>query len=302
MYFSAQGGVGSSRVRQRRHGVRSLAALAAIVMLTGCGSVAKEAQRLPLGELPPVDPNISKLPVGDLPGWKQVFLEDFDRGNVPVGSFPGNAYSQKWSEGYQDGTPDTAGQEGAKSGYYPSKVLSVKDGTLDWYLHSENGVSMGAAPTPKIPNDSSNPQRANSMLYGRYSVRFKADSLPGFKTAWLLWPDSGVWPRDGEVDFPEGDLSKTFYGAVHKMGNDPQDQELFDSLTTFESWHVATMEWSPGKVEFFLDGHSLGAGTESTPTTPMHYILQTESCLRGCPQPATAGHVSVDWVAVWKRG
>jgi beta-glucanase (GH16 family) len=302
MYFSAQGGVGSSRVRQRRHGVRSLAALAAIVMLTGCGSVAKEAQRLPLGELPPVDPNISKLPVGDLPGWKQVFLEDFDRGNVPVGSFPGNAYSQKWSEGYQDGTPDTAGQEGAKSGYYPSKVLSVKDGTLDWYLHSENGVSMGAAPTPKIPNDSSNPQRANSLLYGRYSVRFKADSLPGFKTAWLLWPDSGVWPRDGEVDFPEGDLSKTFYGAVHKMGNDPQDQELIYSLTTFESWHVATMEWSPGRVEFFLDGHSLGAGTESTPTTPMHYILQTESCLRGCPQPATAGHVSVDWVAVWKRG
>jgi beta-glucanase (GH16 family) len=160
---------------------------------------------------------------------------------------------------------------------------------------------MGAGPTPKIPNNSSNPHRDNSLLYGRYSVRFKADSLSGFKAAWLLWPDSGVWPRDGEVDFPEGDLSKAFFGAVHKMGKLPHDQNLFGSQTTFESWHVATMEWSPGKVEFLLDGRSLGVGTSRTPTTPMHYILQTESCLPRCPLPETAGHVYLDWVAVWAR-
>jgi hypothetical protein len=61
------------------------------------------------------------------------------------------------------------------------------------------------------------------------------------------------------------------------------------------------MEWSPGKVEFFLDGRSLGAGTTLTPNTPMHYILQTEACLPFCPLPQTAGHVYLDWIAIWKR-
>jgi len=256
----------------------------------------------PLPEkVPPTDPLLHELPTGDLPGWQQVFREDFDQGNVPVGGFPGPAYAAKWSAGYKDGTPDTAGQRGAKSGYYPSKVLSVKDGMLDWYLHTENGVSMGAAPTPKIPNSSSNPRRDNSFLYGRFSVRFKADPLRGFKTAWLLWPDSGIWPRDGELDYPEGDLSTKFYGAVHKMGNDPYATDIIYSDTTFTQWHVATMEWSPGKVEFFLDGRSLGAGTSKVPNIPMHYILQTEACLFGCPKPETAGHVYLDWIAIWKR-
>lgn len=255
------------------------------------------------GQQPSIDP-VHKLPIGDLPGWKQVFREEFDKGDVPIGAFPGPAYSAKWSAGYKDGTPDTAGQKGAKSGYYPSKVLSVKNGMLDWYLHTENGISMGAAPTPKIPNNSARAgllPRHNSLLYGRISVRFKADTLRGFKAAWLLWPDSGVWPRDGEIDFPEGDLAKEFYGAAHYRGNDPTASDMFRSQTTFVDWHVATMEWSPGKVEFFLDGRSLGASTTATPNTPMHYILQTESCLPRCPSPRTAGHVYLDWIAIWKR-
>lgn len=237
---------------------------------------------------------------GDLPGWKQVFEEDFSAGDVPLGAFPGDLYNARWSAGYRDGTPDTAGQvSGGKSGYYPSKVLSVKNGVLDWYLHSESGVFMGAAPQPKIPNASAAPPRDNSLLYGRYSVRFKADSLAGYKTAWLLWPDSGMWPQDGEIDFPEGDLAGTMYGAVHfpRSGADAFDK--FESNTTFTSWHVATTEWSPGRVEFFLDGQSLGVSTTAPPTTPMHFILQTESCLPDCPLPETNGHVYLDWITIW---
>ena len=75
--------------------------------------------------------------------------------------------------------------------------------------------------------------RHNSLLYGRISVRFKADPLHGFKTAWLLWPDSGVWPRDGELDYPEGDLSQAFYGAVHAGGMIPRHTDVFRSQVTF---------------------------------------------------------------------
>ncbi|WP_246527354.1 glycoside hydrolase family 16 protein [Pseudarthrobacter albicanus] len=242
------------------------------------------------------------MPVGDLPGWRQVFAGDFTHGDVPVGAFPGPAYSAKWSPGYGDGTPDTAGQvSGGKSGYYPSKVLSVKNGVLDWYLHSENGISMGAAPAPIIANTSAGPHRPNSQLYGRYSVRFKADSLKGFKTAWLMWPDSGVWPMDGELDYPEGDLAGTFFGAVHRSGSTQNVFDVVQSNALFASWHTATTEWTAGRVVFFLDGTSIGSVTTGTPVKPMHYILQTESCLPDCPLPTAAGHVQVAWVAVWSK-
>ena len=244
---------------------------------------------------------LQSMPVGDLPGWKQVFAEDFTQGDVPLGAFPGPAYQARWSAGYKDGTPDTAGQaSGGKSGYYPTKVLSVANGVLDWFVHSENGVFMGAAPTPRIPNASTSPPRANSLLYGRVSVRFKADSLAGYKTAWLFWPDSGVCPRDGEIDFPEGALNDIIYGAAHFAA--PVDGfDKFDSASKFTSWHVATTEWSPGRVEFLLDGRTLGVSTTHVPATPMHFILQTEACLPKCPAPQTQGHVQLDWIAVWSR-
>jgi hypothetical protein len=145
------------------------------------------------------------MPVGDLPGWRQVFAEDLTEGDVAVGGFPG-PYGATWSENYADGTPDTAAQQvpkgERKSGYYPSKVLSVHDGFLDMYLHSENGISMGAAPSPRVGGATMRPW--NSQVYGRYSVPFRADALAGYKLAWLLWPDSKQWPQDGEIDFPEG--------------------------------------------------------------------------------------------------
>ncbi|MHC6230013.1 glycoside hydrolase family 16 protein [Arthrobacter sp. MMS24-T111] len=243
------------------------------------------------------------MPVGDLPGWRQVFAEDFSEANVGIGEFPGPVYGTRWSENYVDGTPDTAAQQQKKgertSGYYPSKVLSVHDGVLDMFLHSEDGVARGAAPSPKFSGASQRPY--NSQVYGRYSVRFKADVLPGFKLAWLLWPDSKQWPQDGEIDFPEGDLSKVIYAAVHGVEGGIHKDEVLRPNEPFGDWHVATTEWSPGQIEFFLDGKSIGVSRRFTPDKPMHYILQTESCSPMCPLPETSGHVLVDWVAIWAK-
>jgi hypothetical protein len=226
------------------------------------------------------------MPAGDIPGWKQVFSDDFTT-NVPVGSFPGTVYGPKWGA-YPDGWKDTTG----KGTYMPSKVLSVSGGALDYYIHTESGVHMVSAPTPKIA----------AGAYGRYSVRFRADALQGYKTAWLLWPDSGIWPTDGEVDWPEGNLDGTISAYMH-YANPAGGQNAYSTAATYPAWHTATMEWTPGKVVFSLDGAVIGTSTAQVPTQAMHWVLQTETSTDSgvVPASATAGHVQVDWAVAYKQ-
>lgn len=242
-------------------------------------------------------PSGEAMPVGDLPGWKQIFTEDF-RTDVPVGSFPGTAYDAKWDV-YLDGWPDTAGKNGRNSGYNPSKVVSVKNGVLNKYLHVEGGRQMSAALLPVLPGRTSS--RAG-QLYGKYTIRFKSDPLAGWKTAWLLWPDSNISPRDGEIDFPEGALNGTMNAYMHHQDATVSgDQDAFTTTARYTAWHTASIEWGPSEVTFILDGTVIGRTSHRIPNTPMHYVIQTEACLNGCPIPTVYGNLQIDWVVIYAK-
>lgn len=249
------------------------------------------ADGAPAADAQPVGPSGEPMPAGDLPGWKLVFTDDFTT-PVPLGSFP-SAVSTKWSA-YPDGWKDTS-----KNGtYMPSKVVSIAGGVMDLYLHTEGGVHMVSAPVPKIPGAQGS---GGGLLYGRYAIRFKADPVPGYKTAWLLWPDSESWPEDGEIDFPEGDLDDTICAFMHRQnGTSGGDQDAFCTQETYTSWHTAITEWSASEVRFLLDGKTVGTSTSRIPNTPMHWVIQTETALSGgAPSDSAEGHVQIDWVAVW---
>lgn len=253
------------------------------------------------------DPSGIPMPVGDLPGWRQVFSDAFTT-NVPVGGFSGcrwntnlmnsdcsglpPAVAAKWWA-YPDGWPDTThhGQ------YHPSQVLSIHHGELDIYLHTANGIHMVAAPVPKIPGG----VNGFGRQYGAYVVRFKADPVPGYKTAWLLWPDSDAWPADGEIDFPEGDLDSTMSGFMHRMGaTSGSQQDAYPTSATYSQWHTATIEWIPGMARFILDGKIVGTSTHYVPSDPMHWVLQTETATDGTtPTDSAAGHVLIAWAAAY---
>ncbi len=243
------------------------------------------------GPGPDAGPSGEAMPLGDLPHFHQIFTDDF-LNDVPVGSFP-TAVSSKW-KAYPSPWQDTS-----KNGVYtPLKVLSQQGGLLNMYLHTENGVHMVSAPVPVLPGVTS---PGGGQLYGRYAARFRADSLHGYKTAWLLWPDSETWPRDGEIDFPEGNLDGTIAAFMHRQnGSSGSDQDAYSTTKTYGTWHTAVLEWTPTYVMFMLDGVVLGTSTARIPNTPMHYVLQTETALDGTvPADAVAGNVQVDWVAVW---
>jgi beta-glucanase (GH16 family) len=227
----------------------------------------------------------SSMPVGDLPGWRQVFAEDFNQ-DAPLGSFPGTAYRSRWT-GYE-GLRDTSGV----GRYSNERVVSVSDGVLDMHLRTEDGVPLVAAPMPLVGGT------WGGQTYGRYSVRFRSDAVEGYKTAWLLWPDSDKWAQ-GEVDFPEGPLDGSMYAANLCVGQPGTFCYKSPDLATFTDWHVATIEWAPDAVRFFLDGRLVGS-SDSVPSKPMHWILQTETD-HGKPPASSSGHVQVDWVTIYER-
>jgi hypothetical protein len=229
------------------------------------------------------------MPATDLPGWRLVFNDDFES-SVDRGAFPFGV-AKKW-----DAYPKTW-RDTSKNGVYSPDIVSIHDGLMDIYLHTTSGIHKVAAPVPLLPGKAG----WGGQLYGRYAVRFRADPVPGYKTAWLLWPLSNTWPRDGEIDFPEGDLTGTISAFVHRQGaTTGSDQDIFHTQAQYSDWHTAVIEWTPERVEFYLDGASIGKATSRIPDTAMRWVIQTETALSGAAPPdAAEGHVYLDWVAVW---
>lgn len=237
------------------------------------------------------------MPVGDIAGWTQIFADDFDY-TVALGDFP--AQAPHWYA-YPDGWKDTS-----KNGTYePSLVCSVGGSVLDMYLHTDpaTGLICVSAPVPLLPGTPFSSWGVVGQLYGRYSACFRSDPVPGFKTAWLLWPDSNLWPTDGEIDFPEGNLNSNINAYMHwQGGTSGSSQTGFSTKATYNDWHVMVLEWTASACTFILDGTVVGSATDAAliPSTPMHWVLQTETQLSGgAPLPAAAGHVQVDWVTVY---
>ena len=235
------------------------------------------------------DPSGQPAPKRNLPRWRLVFVDDF-RSRIPLGAFGERA---RW-KAYPYPALDTS-QHGT---YWPQRGLSTHDGVLDIWLHTVRvagtEVHVVNAPQPVLPG----PERG--QLYGRYAIRFKADPVPGYKTAWLLWPDSGR-RSDGEIDFPEGNLTGTFSAYVHSVNAGANgDSTAYPTRATYRKWHTAVIVWTPGRCRFILDGKQIGVDRQRIPDTPMHWVLQTETQLSGGPPAADAsGHVYIDWVAVY---
>ena len=253
-----------------------------LIIVLVAGAVATAAAT----PLSPVTSNPSgvPMPVGDVGGWHQVLAEDF----AHSAAFPGGkGYQRNWTA-YASGK-DTTGR-----GSYTTAGLSVHGGLLDIGLRSRNGVPQVAAPVAMQPSG----RPYVGAIYGRYSIRFKAENVYGYKTAWMLWPDNNK-PQNGEIDFPEGDLSGPIGAFNHRVGNHRSNATAVVTGFSYQAWHTATIVWLPSGVSFYLDGKLLGKNSNS-PSVPMHWILQTETSTYGhVPAAGDNGHVFIDWATIY---
>ncbi len=250
---------------------------------------------------PPVNPSGQAMNLDVISGWAPGIFCDFNT-DAPIGSFGGPdkvPAAYPFLKVYNDGWPDTAGNPnngyGRKSTYMPSKVLEVKGGVLRKNLYYADGDVRSAAVVV-----------GGDQLGGRYSVRMRSSANgPGWKHAFLLWPQADRWPQYGELDFPEGRIDGNVEGYVHIQNGaaNGSDQKSISTSATFNVWRTYTMEWLPGlRVEYFLDGQSILKVTDRVPTGAMHWVLQTESAMDSpYASPGASGLVEIDWVQTWNR-
>lgn len=220
------------------------------------------------------------------------------------------AYANTWGA-YSTGTNDTQGNSGTNSGY-DNSILSVgpssdptKGNVMKFRCHvSPAGRDIGAAPYPKLPGKTNCRQ-----TYGRIQTVLRCPNpVQGWKTAWLRWATAydartASWPRDGETDFPEGNLNGTMSVNMHWMGATAgNQQDHYGTSTTYTQWHTLVDEWTPGDWKFYIDGILIGHSTGAhVPNVEMRWLMQTETVLSNSGRPIAGQEctVEVDSVACW---
>jgi beta-glucanase (GH16 family) len=141
------------------------------------------------------------------------------------------------------------------------------------------------------------------QLYGRYEIRMRTTSSEGWKTSYLLWPQSEQWPRDGEIDFPEADFPDTVSAFTHRQGaTSGSDQDAFHTNYRLTDWHTYVIEWAPSSVKYFVDGTLIGHSTSRVPNTPMRWQLQSETSLNWSRIPVASATVYIDYLKVYSYG
>ncbi len=248
-------------------------------------ATATTTSTAPTGGSPSSAPSAA-MPTGDLPGWHQVFAEDFDGTTLD---------RSKWRLYW--GQPG-----GDPGGWFDPAHVSVTGGDLviSGYKDPADGTAWATGGVSSSPG--------LVQTYGKYLVRFRFDQGEGIAHAILLWPADNTWPP--EIDFSEDngsdrqmDHATLHYGANNTMvGN-----QVPVNLT---NWHTLGVQWTPGQLIYTLDGRPWAVVRNThVPSTPMVLDIQTQAWACGtstweqCPNASTPSHVNlyVDWAVAYAR-
>ncbi|MHB1568711.1 MAG: glycoside hydrolase family 16 protein [Solirubrobacteraceae bacterium] len=233
--------------------------------------------------LRPVVTNREPMPVGNIPGWREVFSDSFNGRTLDLA---------KWRVYY--GQPG-----GDPAGWFAPSHVAVSDGMLVISAYRDPSAG-GKWATGGV---SSSPGLAQT--YGKYLVRFRFGPGVGIGHALVLEAASGAWPP--EVDFSEDNGSgrdMTLATLHYSVANRRIAKATPVNLT---QWHTLGVEWLPGTLRYTLDGRPwLTSRTSAVPSVPMVLDIQTQAwpCAGTwgrCPNATTPPVVRLDvaWVVAY---
>lgn len=226
--------------------------------------------------------------------------------SVPSGDGAGDAPTAAERHGWELADEDTfdgpqldtakwsvyEGEGNGGVGWRSPDALSQSDGTLK--ITGRGDVSGGL-------------NWNGGRTYGRWEIRARSDAGSGYAPNLLLWPSSGNWPAEGEVnimEIPDGDRSQSL-AVLHYGEENNQYWQWTDG--EFTEWHNFAVEWLPDRVTVYIDGEEIASwdDPEAIPTAPMHLAIQNDVGPhdgfippRDANTPAEVS-LEVDWVRLY---
>ncbi len=146
-----------------------------------------------------------------------------------------------------------------------------------------------------------------SFLYGRVEVRAKLPGSQGLWPAIWLLPSDGSWPP--EIDLMEliGSDPNTVYMTLHYGSSRRQreDQSSFRGPDFTADYHTFTLEWTPGQLQWLVDGVARKTVTHDVPTKAMYLRINTSigGTWPGNPTKQTAlpAYMDVEYVRLYRQ-
>ena len=242
---------------------------------------------------PGTSPSGEAMPVGNITGWTQTFTEDFS---------------------------GTSLNTGAGWGKYSGPIASMPGGVWDPARVSVGNGVLTLAAADRGDGTWTSGGVANTggakRTYGKWVMRMRMDKSNGVKYAGLMWPTTGNWPVDGEIDFVEdgggnrtGTAGTTHWANADGTGHNQTQRSVTVDMS---QWQTVGVEWTPGSLKYTLNGQVWGTVTSpaaAIPDGPMFFAMQTEANTQGAtqwmttvdstsPQPTK---LEMDWIVVYAQ-
>ncbi len=96
-----------------------------------------------------------------------------------------------------------------------------------------------------------------SFRYGKFEMRARIDTREGSWPAWWWLPNSGGWPKGGEIDMMEFYQGKCLFNVMdgtQKWTTKTQTVASLGGGSWSGNFHVWTMVWDERRIDLSLDG------------------------------------------------
>lgn len=268
--------------------------------------------------------------------WRLVWFDGFDGDRLDL---------SKWSYAVDCG----GGGNNERQCYTDAPdIVTVRDGTLrlstvkrpTTALANPWGPPDGPVKTGDFASGKILTKGKAAWCYGRIEVRARVPGGQGVWPAIWMMPETsayGGWPRSGEIDILEtinlgapcanceAGRENRIFGTIHfGKGAGPEHRQWGGQTApapTSDGFHIYAVEWSPGRIDWFVDGVGYFTATAedwkpvdgvagSAPfDQPFHLILNLAfggawpegANAKGVDEAALPATMEVDWVRVSQR-
>lgn len=234
-------------------------------------------------------------------GWKLDWSDEFAAApvNAAVWGFENGFVRNEEAQFYSDRVENSRIEDGRLL------IRALRD---DWNGHEYTSASRTT-------------RNKKSWKYGRFELRARIDIRAGSWPAWWWLPNTGGWPRGGEIDMMEFYQGKCLFNVMdgnQKWTAPTKTVASLGGAAWAAEYHVWTMEWDSTRIDLFLDGtlmnHYVVANADGTgpnggnPFRQPGYMILNQALggTNGGNPSGTAFPVdlSIDWVRVhaWTAG